>query len=31
MITWPSSTDANEKAAALAVLKTLGILTREGA
>jgi hypothetical protein len=30
-LVWPSTTDANEKAAALAVLKTLGIIAAEGA
>lgn len=30
-ITWPSTADANEIAAAVAILKTLGILVREGA
>lgn len=30
-IVWPSSADSTEKAAAVAVLKTLGILVREGA
>jgi hypothetical protein len=30
-ITWPSSADAGEKAAAVVILKTLGIIVREGA